>query len=685
MISSNAQIPTIASGVPAASSSDAPAVAPSEAPSEASSSKGTQRPAERSTQDKPRKEFENQVRNDDSADSTPAKKKSQTDAKETVRTKSDGAQKTMTNQILQQLVKQNPDAKPAALQFLQSQLSGAALEALPQLMASSRFIADALMESDLSGYMSEDVKPSNVMRELGFNPDLITQAMALGVDASGSAQRGQVLGALGADPKRVESGLLRLKGAIAQDGVAGYMQQSLAMAKASGKKPDFMDRFTGTETEEASSDMGDFKSKTSLEMQALMAQSMVSSNNWGLMNLAQPAEAKFLSLASPTPPAAVAVQQVAEPVAEVSFAHQTLETTATTATTATVDTIDMMQFKSSLQLEFGDNVKVLHVGPDAWEQLPVLNLVSEAGSPTQATKLLKQIAVEYSGDVSSEGGEAQEIVAPDTVTKNSAPPELASLKTTDLDVAGLSKLEPRLSRESSKDKFEPAGNLVFGDSPPVKSTESQDAPSTQSTAAEMVLERPSGIEGGFARETMKPAEAAEISAPDKAERSEVNARHASDTFRKIQDAVRRTSVSNIGAMRLDLSSPETGNLEITVRLNQNREVDVRVMAGSEELREMITRELPQLKASLGEQNLQLREFDSRSWSGPNSGPANQGWSGGFDERREGGPQSGKQSLGRGPSIEALNEQVGRQALRSFRIVDLSDRTVGGSGRIKVLA
>ena len=172
MISSNAQIPTIASGVPAASSSDAPAVAPSEAPSEASSSKGTQRPAERSTQDKPRKEFENQVRNDDSADSTPAKKKSQTDAKETVRTKSDGAQKTMTNQILQQLVKQNPDAKPAALQFLQSQLSGAALEALPQLMASSRFIADALMESDLSGYMSEDVKPSNVMRELGFNPDL---------------------------------------------------------------------------------------------------------------------------------------------------------------------------------------------------------------------------------------------------------------------------------------------------------------------------------------------------------------------------------------------------------------------------------------------------------------------------------------------------------------------------------
>ncbi len=679
MISSNAQIPSMASGVPAASSSDAPAVAPSEAPSEASSSKGTQRPAERSTQDKPRKEFENQVRNDDSADSAPAKKKSQTDAKETVRTKSDGAQKTMTNQILQQLVKQNPDAKPAALQFLQSQLSGAALEDLPQLMASSRFIADALMESDLSGYMSEDVKPSNVMRELGFNPDLITQAMALGVDASGSAQRGQVLAALGADPKRVESGLLRLKGAIAQDGVAGYMQQSLAMAKASGKQPDFMDRFTGTETEEAANDTGDFKSKTSLEMQAIMAQSMVSSNNWGPMNLAQPADANFLSLASPAPAVAVAVQQVAPPVAEVSFAHQTLETPATP------ETIDMMQFKSGLQLEFGDNVKVLHVGPDAWQRLPVLNSVSEAGSPTQATQLLRQIAAEYSGDVSSEDGEAQEIVAPDTVTKNSAPPELASLKTTGLDVAGPSKLEPRLSRESSKDKFEPARDLVFGDSLPVKSKESQDAPSTQSTAAEMVLERPSGIEGGFARETMKPTEAAEISAPDKAERSEVNARHASDTFRKIQDAVRRTSVSNIGAMRLDLSSPETGNLEITVRLNQNREVDVRVMAGSEELREMITRELPQLKASLGEQNLQLREFDSRSWSGPNSGPANQGWSGGFDERREGSPQSGKQSLGRGPSIEALNEQVGRQALRSFRIVDLSDRTVGGSGRIKVLA
>ena len=67
--------------------------------------------------------------------------------------------------------------------------------------------------------------------------------------------------------------------------------------------------------------------------------------------------------------------------------------------------------------------------------------------------------------------------------------------------------------------------------------------------------------------------------------------------------------------------------------------------------------------------------------------ANQGRSQGFDDARNQNPSLAGASSGRAPaqSIEALNIQMGRQALRSFRIVDLSDRSFGGDGRIKVLA
>jgi len=141
-------------------------------------------------------------------------------------------------------------------------------------------------------------------------------------------------------------------------------------------------------------------------------------------------------------------------------------------------------------------------------------------------------------------------------------------------------------------------------------------------------------------------------------------------------------------MRLDLSSPETGNLEVAVRIDKDGQVDVRVMAGSGELRELVARELTQLKSALVEQNLNLREFTTREWTGAEANLANQGRSQGFeDARQQDSSLAGATSIARNQaqSISALNEQMGRQALRSFRIVDLSDRSFGGDGRIKVLA
>jgi hypothetical protein len=681
MISKNSQSPSISAALSSAlaSSSSSSPTSPtsstgvSPAGSSVSSSAPTQRPA----QDKTRKEFESQVADDgtteasgsgsaveakDSKDSKEAKdSREPKEAKETKVSKEPKAEReargkgqaSMANQILRQLVKQNPDAKPAALQFLEGTQSPGAIEELPQLMASSRFIMDALIEEDLGGYMNEDVKPSNVMRELGFGPELITQALALGVDSSGPLQRGQVLGALGADPKRVESDLNRLKGAIALEGVAGYMQQSLAMAKSSGKQTGIMDKMTGPEVEETGADLLAFKSTNSLETQAIMAQALVSASSWGPHNMGKSIDVNFQSIGLNSLDAGSSAGGVLDMLTGMSGGDQAMLGVMTESQTPVVNSgqqeqavisssTDLAEFKASLQAEFGDSVKVIGTGRAAWEEFGA--------------------SAAFDNDVAAGFGDAvtfESMRAPDLMDR-----------------------EGLMDRKNSQGENQPSGQEFKNESGDV----ARSADETEKALPESNLL--SNIERGIAQDGIKAADTADAPAQEKAERSEIKARHASDAFRKIQDAIRHTSVSNIGAMRLDLSSPEAGNLEVAVRIDKDGQVDVRVMAGSGELRELVARELTQLKSALSEQNLNLREFTTRAWTGAEGNLANQGRSQGFEnDRHQDSSLAGATSSGRSPgqSIAALNEQMGRQALRSFRIVDLSDRSLGGDGRIKVLA
>ncbi len=689
MISKNSQSPSISAALSSAlaSSSSSSPTSPtsstgvSPAGSSVSSSAPTQRPA----QDKTRKEFESQVADDGTAEASgtgsavEAKdSKEAKDSREPKETKEPKVSKepkaereargkgqaSMANQILRQLVKQNPDAKPAALHFLEGTQSPGAIEELPQLMASSRFIMDALIEEDLGGYMNEDVKPSNVMRELGFGPELITQALALGVDSSGPLQRGQVLGALGADPKRVESDLNRLKGAIALEGVAGYMQQSLAMAKSSGKQTGIMDKMTGPEVEETGADLLAFKSTNSLETQAIMAQALVSASSWGPHNMGKSIDVNFQSIGLNGLDAGSSAGGVLDMLTGMSGGDQAMLTgmsggdqamlgVMTESQTLVVNSgqpeqavisssTDLAEFKASLQAEFGDSVKVIGTGRAAWEEFGA--------------------SAAFDNDVAAGFG--------DTVT-------FESMRAPDLmDREGL------MDRKNSQGENQPSGQEFKNESGDV----ARSADEIEKALPESNLL--SNIERGIAQDGIKAADTADAPAQEKAERSEIKARHASDAFRKIQDAIRHTSVSNIGAMRLDLSSPEAGNLEVAVRIDKDGQVDVRVMAGSGELRELVARELTQLKSALSEQNLNLREFTTRAWTGAEGNLANQGRSQGFEnDRHQDSSLAGATSSGRSPgqSIAALNEQMGRQALRSFRIVDLSDRSFGGDGRIKVLA
>jgi hypothetical protein len=621
--------------------------------------------------------------------------KSAETSKETSKSQAEGSsqsgQKPVMNHILRQLVKQNPGAQPPALQFIQGSMPGNAIEELPQLMASSRFIADALMEQDLSAYMGEDVKPSSVLRELGFSPDVITQALALGVDGSGPAQRAQVLSALGADPKRVESSLNQLKGAIAIDGVAGYMQQTLALAA--------------------------FKANTSLEVQAIMAQALASANNWGPRAMMRPGGSLFGSIDLGAGMSAISssLSSIEIPAVNIGMSPEmaSLSVEATSSESPDLASspvqqdaiMSLAQLQSRLESEFGGNVRVTGIGAAAWGEQVDATVRMDVSLDSQASNESGKPVESMNGDTF-----AVDTVKTDTVTVDTVNTDTVTTDTAQKPVTA----SPDLGRQQDGASANPGDTGQNFQKPDdgersrqftrverpgfdpsrvdpeinadMKATEPAQVAQNEPQASSMV--EGVRINPAMSNDIQPAVEVAESPGAGKTERVEVNARHASETVRKIQDAVMRTSVNNIGAMRLDLSSPETGNLEVAVRLDNDGQVDVRVMAGSGELRDMISRELPQLRSALGEQNLSLRDFEAREWAGQQDF---RGFANGRGDQRGDARDNGRGVTGaagvnsRGVPIKALNDQMGRQALRSFRVVDLSDRSLGGPGRIKVLA
>lgn len=647
--------------------------------------------------------------------------KSAETSKETSKSQAEGSsqsgQKPVMNHILRQLVKQNPGAQPPALQFIQGSMPGNAIEELPQLMASSRFIADALMEQDLSAYMGEDVKPSSVLRELGFSPDVITQALALGVDGSGPAQRAQVLSALGADPKRVESSLNQLKGAIAIDGVAGYMQQTLALAKTSGKQPGIVEKLTGAEVDDTSGDLAAFKANTSLEVQAIMAQALASANNWGPRAMMRPGGSLFGSIDLGAGMSAISssLSSIEIPAVNIGMSPEmaSLSVEATSSESPDLASspvqqdaiMSLAQLQSRLESEFGGNVRVTGIGAAAWGEQVDATVHMDVSLDSQASNESGKPVESMNGDTF-----AVDTVKTDTVTVDTVNTDTVTTDTAQKPVTA----SPDLGRQQDGASANPGDTGQNFQKPDdgersrqftrverpgfdpsrvdpeikadMKATEPAQVAQNEPQASSMV--EGVRINPAMSNDIQPAVEVAESPGAGKTERVEVNARHASETVRKIQDAVMRTSVNNIGAMRLDLSSPETGNLEVAVRLDNDGQVDVRVMAGSGELRDMISRELPQLRSALGEQNLSLRDFEAREWAGQQDF---RGFANGRGDQRGDARDNGRGVTGaagvnsRGVPIKALNDQMGRQALRSFRVVDLSDRSLGGPGRIKVLA
>lgn len=660
---------------------------------------------------------------------------------------------TVAHQVLKQLVKQNPGSKPPALVFLESQPHPAPTDDLPQLMASSRLIADALLERDLNGYLDESVKPSQVMMELGFGPEMIVQAMAMGVDGSGALQRGQILGAMGADPKNIETGLGQLKDSILAGGLTGYMQQSLAITNASGRSPDLIAGMSGLmsgdmtgsaeawATDSAGEIPADIFSDGSstwfnvgipgdsdprltqhAEMHAFLGSSIGPSigpsmgafmepsmdPSMGAMNGTNGQNGAPLQTGRSLPDSSLNISAEsisggsisagitahAEKIAAIGSVvsdgrigvpgsdvttispedldgigfENVIDAGKAFAAVQKVGSLDLTKFKSALQADFGDNAKVIAIGPDAWKVADDLFVnettvfVGEMTATQDGSQgaYLPQLDISASFD-STESGLPE---------RDRASEGFFNLSTVLSDRRGT---DFRSDQDSRRDELsEQSRNFENGMDLRVSREES-----SRPVAFPGVL--PSDI--GVTEADTLP----EVSGREKIETS---ARHAIEVVRKIQDAVRHTSVSNIGAMRLDLSSADTGPLEVLVRMDSDQQVDVRLIANSEELRELIARELPQLRDALSEQNVTLREFQSRTADDSTGQMFGQGRNSGENDlagRQGGGSGSDENNKYTGSRADQLNQQMGRQALRSFRVLDLTNRGIAGAGRIKVLA
>jgi hypothetical protein len=565
---------------------------------------------------------------------------------------SESGQKTVIAQILRQIIKQNPQTKPEALSFLQGQITDDSLAQLPLLMTNSRFVADALIEGDMDAFMAEDAKPSAVLKELGFTPDTITQALALGLDNSGSVSRGAVLAALGAQPAKVTSLIEKVKASLTRDGVTGYMQQALALAKASGKRPDLVESLSTVEFDEAASHLSDFKHQAGLEAQTARAQALSASGSWAPLHAASGKTPQFDAPAS-----------AISGMTGIAF-----------ASSSEPSSLKILEFANRLEFEFSGDVRILDVGQSAWDQA-LEQSISGSDLTVDATQ-------NGMSDMNT------------TVDGVGLSPEIQSAKIhgpfdgSSSDLTGVVSLSLKSSSED-----------LLGDFFESRAKQEDLSTSSNVSEASKVVVPPT-----VTTADVHSANGSDVSVDAKAERIESNTRHAVETVRKIQDAVRRTAVSDIGAMRLDLSSPETGNLEVAVRVDKDQQVDVRVMAASGELRDLLAKELPQLKSSLGEQNLNLRDLDVRAWTGGQGDSAGQfggqnrqdAWQNEYnDQLRQaaGRIASGLAGISspRGAatsSIAAINGQLGRQALRSFKILDMTDRQPGDlvtPGRIKVLA
>jgi len=158
-------------------------------------------------------------------------------------------------------------------------------------------------------------------------------------------------------------------------------------------------------------------------------------------------------------------------------------------------------------------------------------------------------------------------------------------------------------------------------------------------------------------------------------------------LQKISDSATMMIREGGSSMRMALGTPELGKLDVAISLSQDR-VDVRIMAANDQVRDLLNREVPRLRDSLGLQNLNLGSVEV----GVGGGQHNFTQSGGFSQNWSNGNGGMGQweGSGAGQFFRQNSQQVSSNVRDASRRIPsamqrLSQMPRPDAGRIQVLA
>lgn len=98
----------------------------------------------------------------------------------------------------------------------------------------------------------------------------------------------------------------------------------------------------------------------------------------------------------------------------------------------------------------------------------------------------------------------------------------------------------------------------------------------------------------------------------------VNETHFAEKAKEIFDKAEMLVKDGGGSMKIDMNSDELGKLDLAVNV-QGDKVDLRIIASSEKVKEILTQDIPKLREALSDQNLHLKnvEISQQSMGGWN--------------------------------------------------------------------
>lgn len=133
-----------------------------------------------------------------------------------------------------------------------------------------------------------------------------------------------------------------------------------------------------------------------------------------------------------------------------------------------------------------------------------------------------------------------------------------------------------------------------------------------------------------------------------AETPELTTAQRADLVQRVLDRATTVSHAGGGTVRMDLSSPELGHLEMAIKMNEDNKLEMRIMTASDRVRDAMMAELSSLRDALAVQNVQLGKVDV-GVNGRNPQQAFAGFAGNSQQQRSQNPMNDGNSGDRRPS------------------------------------